>query len=406
MAQSPTHRRNTARYFDQPLLAVSVRPGRTLREAHAKAILDEAEARGWRVLDLGVSEGSLAGERTPIAVLTNYLPSALEVDPLKRLGCPVVRMGRLPNPEDDATLPASLPDVAHAARMAGDYFAQRGFRVWTLVGHENTLIIEAIDQTLRAHAAEWQCAYHLHPLTNAGAGGGGGSSPTRHPDRYDRRRHDLLRWLEALPKPVGLLTTSPSVAAMVSSMCQRGGLSMPEQVAVLSWGDSVVNCSFGAVPLSAIDFPAEAAVRAAMNLIDALLAGETAPPRALYPPQGITTRRSTDIVAVDDPTVARAVRFIWDNLDRDLSVDDVAAGVKTSRHKLTRLFREHFDRPIHAELRRVRLERFSQLLIETDQTVAQLAPQVGFKNGTYLTQAFRKTYGITPRQYRLRAREA
>ena len=35
-----------------------------------------------------------------------------------------------------------------------------------------------------------------------------------------------------------------------------------------------------------------------------------------------------------------------------------------------------------------------------------LSSAVGFKNGTYLTQAFRKAYGITPRQYRLRQREA
>jgi len=104
--------------------------------------------------------------------------------------------------------------------------------------------------------------------------------------------------------------------------------------------------------------------------------------------------------------VARAIRFIWDRLDQEVSVDDVAEAMRLPRYKLERLFREHYDRGVHAELRRVRLERFAELLRTTDLPVRELAPRVGFKSPKFLHDSFCKQYGTTPRRYRLKARTA
>ncbi|MBT3296050.1 MAG: hypothetical protein HN919_05185 [Verrucomicrobia bacterium] len=58
----------------------------------------------------------------------------------------------------------------------------------------------------------------------------------------------------------------------------------------------------------------------------------------MIPPRGVVARRSTDVLAVADPAVARAMRFMWDHLDQNLSVEDVAMQASVSRRKLERIF--------------------------------------------------------------------
>ncbi len=69
--------------------------------------------------------------------------------------------------------------------------------------------------------------------------------------------------------------------------------------------------------------------------------------------------------------------------------------------KLERRFRKHMNRGINAELIRKRLERCCELLKSTDEPVARIARQVGFGSGEYLHTVFARTFGMTPRQYRL-----
>jgi len=398
MANQQPETRFAAARFQKPLLVIAPHPKRVFTDALARAVLDEAGARGWRVLNLQLTGGSLSNEPEPVAVITQELPTAKATRRLMGLGCPVVRIGTLPHPDDDQ-VPAVLPDLKRACGMAADYFIERGFRDIALIGHQQALKTEAMDRALRARADQLGCHYHLHKLTNPQPPGGVHET---NGGRYEQRMRAITRWLGDLPKPIGLLATLPRFAGVVSSMCYSNGIAMPEQVALLSLGDELIDCAFGPVPLSAVDLSQRSAARAALGVIDDRLAGQTVPPRSFYPPSGILTRRSTDIVAIDDPTVARAVRFIWDQLEHDLAVADVAKAVGTPEHKLIRLFKKHFDRPVHAELRRARLERFARLLRSTDRPVDQLAPRVGFANASYLTKVFRETYGLTPRQYRLK----
>ena len=383
--------------FEKPLLVIAPHPQRIFADALAQAILDEAGARGWRVLNLQLTAGSLSHEPTPIAAITQELPTTPTAKRLLGLGCPVVRIGNLPHP-DDEQMPAVVPDLKSACYMGIDYFFERGFRDIAMVGHEQAIKTRVMDQSMRARADELGCRYHLYALSNRESDG---SMQEIGSDRYDRRTREITNWLRDLPKPIGLIATLPRFAGVISGMCYRDGLAMPEQVALLSLGDMLMGCQFGPVPLSAIDLSAQSTARIAMGLIDDLRAGRSVPACTYCPPDGIITRRSTDIVAIDNPTVARAVRFIWDHLDHNLAVADVAKAVKTPEHKLIRLFQRHFDRPVHAELRRARLERFAHLLRSTDLPVDQLAPQVGFANASYLTKVFRETHGLTPRQYRL-----
>lgn len=386
---------------DQSVIALATGKLHRPKDEVVGVLLEEAAARRWRLLDLTLTEGSLAGEHQPDGALIFVLPDDPVARELVAMGCPRVRIGLLPHPGDD-NLPAVLPDYAQAGRNSVDYFAARGFREVAFVGHTSMERARHVLEGFNAQADARGCRCHTFQFANEPIQPGHLESGV---ERYDRRAKQLTDWLGKLPKPVGLLAAQAGLAGMVNVTCQRAKVAVPESVAVLSMGNDRANCELCAVPMSAIHVYDHDQVRTAMDVLAEQMRGTPAPMHTLVKPRAVITRRSTDIIAVDDPSVARAVRYIWDRLDEDLVVDDVARAIKVPRYRLERLFRKHLQRGVHQELRRVRLERFRDLLITTDQTVDELAPKVGYRSAKRLHVAFRDTFGTTPRRYRLQVRE-
>jgi LacI family transcriptional regulator len=120
----------------------------------------------------------------------------------------------------------------------------------------------------------------------------------------------------------------------------------------------------------------------------------------MIPPSGITVRESTDVLATIEPAVTNALRFMWDNIAKDLSVDDIAEHVGLHRRKLERAFRRELKRGVNAELHRRRLEKSCELLAKTDLPVSDVSHMVGFRADDYFYRAFRRTFGATPLQWR------
>lgn len=382
-----------------PLIVLVRRPADRLGGGPLELLLDQARRRGWRLLNVALTDGSLSGERTPAGALVTELPDNPTVIRLHAMGCPIVRLGQFEHP-DDSDLPAVLPDYRRAGRMAVEHFAQRGYRHLAMFGHAAMGATPWVEAGMRERAEALACACDQYLLTNPTARTGQSIS---RPDLYDERHAAIAAWLEAKPKPFGLLACNTYYAGMISLICQQSGVAIPEDAAILSVGDEAEICELTSVPISAIDMGLRDMMNVAIDLLGRLIDGEPVPPRTFVAPTGIVTRRSTDILAVAHPMVARAIRYIWDRLDQDVTVDEVASAMRIPRHKLERLFREHFQRGIHAELRRARLERFAELLRTTDLPVRELAPRVGFNSPQFLHDSFCKKYQTTPRQYRLKA---
>ncbi|MHC4250625.1 MAG: helix-turn-helix domain-containing protein [Planctomycetota bacterium] len=195
------------------------------------------------------------------------------------------------------------------------------------------------------------------------------------------------------------------MGARIVAACELAGLHVPEQVAVLCRGNQPDMCESAPVPLSAIDTNTAEQGRQLVLLLKRLVDGRPAPRGPIYvPPSRIVERRSTDILAVPDPRVAAAIRFIWDNIGQAIGVDAVAHHVGISRSTLERAFRQCLGRGVGAELRRKRLGRSKELLRGKDMTIAEIVRAVGLTDKRRFRQAFEKAYGLTPHQYRKRCK--
>ena len=137
------------------------------------------------------------------------------------------------------------------------------------------------------------------------------------------------------------------------------------------------------------------------QILDRLMAGENVPPEShLIEPLGIQTRQSSDTLAIDDPDVAAAVRFIREHASEGIDVSDVLARVSLSRRALESRFRRIINRTPHQEIMRVRIERVKMLLAASDFSLAEIAALTGFEHVEYLSVAFKREVGLSPRQYR------
>jgi LacI family transcriptional regulator len=114
----------------------------------------------------------------------------------------------------------------------------------------------------------------------------------------------------------------------------------------------------------------------------------------------VVVRQSTDLVAIEDPDVAQAVRFIRESACSAIDVNRVADVVGMSRRGLERRFRQYLGRSPKAEIMRVRMTHATRLMAETDETSESIAKKCGFSSLEYFTRVFRRMIGMKPQAYR------
>ncbi len=211
----------------------------------------------------------------------------------------------------------------------------------------------------------------------------------------------LQRKLHCLPRPLGIVAQSDHRAYFLLCVCEKSGIRVPEELAVVGVDNDEYTCEFAPVPLTSVDSNREKLAFEGAALLDKLMAGESPPTEpVLIPPAGLVVRRSSDILALDNPQVAKAVDFIWQHFHRPIGVGDVVAATTMSRCRLYRAFEEHLGRTIRAEIERKRLELGRRMLAASTNKVAAIARQCGYSSGEQFCRAFARQTGLTPRQYR------
>jgi LacI family transcriptional regulator len=216
----------------------------------------------------------------------------------------------------------------------------------------------------------------------------------------------LSLWIRSLEKPVGLMACYDVRARHVLTVCRELNLPVPEDVAVIGVDNDELMCELTSPPLSSIEQGSRTIGYQAAALLDQLMAGRKAAQlKFVIPPEGIVTRRSSDALAIDDPDVASALRFIRQHACEGIQAHDVVQAVAISRTALMTRFKALLGRTIYTEIRRVQIDRVRQLVAATDLSLNRVAIQAGFRYLQQMINTFRRHTGQTPGEYRLRCRQ-
>jgi AraC-like DNA-binding protein len=104
--------------------------------------------------------------------------------------------------------------------------------------------------------------------------------------------------------------------------------------------------------------------------------------------------------SLGDAAVDVMLRYLHDNYDRSVSIQDVAAQVHLSERHARRLFLEATEKTIKQYLTSLRLDVAKQRLLAKDVSVSEIAYSVGFNDVRYFSTTFHNVVGVTPSEFR------
>jgi len=100
----------------------------------------------------------------------------------------------------------------------------------------------------------------------------------------------------------------------------------------------------------------------------------------------------------------RAVEYIRDQLDTDLTVSGIAQAVYMSPYHFTRLFKESTGQSPHQYVVEARVRKAKELLTTGKFTISEAAYHVGFVDQSHLTRHFKRVFGLPPKRLLSRRR--
>jgi LacI family transcriptional regulator len=305
--------------------------------------------------------------------------------PFRKAGVAVVNVARTLDQETLATLGLAsvLPDDRRIGEVAFEYFRDRGFRNVAFCGHPTAAWSVRRGAAFLAAAEAAGCNCQKVAMADEVPAG----------------------WVKELELPCAVLAANDRYAWHAADACRAAGVRVPEDVAILGVDNDVLLADMVQPPVSSVVPGASTVGFEAGRLLSKLMKGEAAPVLPLMvEPEGIITRRSTDVLAISDDMVAGAVRLIRQKGTGNLSVQDIANTLLVSRRSLERRFRAQLGRSLLDEIRRVRIERARRLLCDTGLDMAAITRQCGFSSHERFSTVFRQMMGCTPSEYRRRHR--
>ena len=317
---------------------------------------------------------------------------------VRRLGMPAVDVR---GSVSGFGLPLIDTDDRKVANLAAEHLMCRGFRHYAFCG-----FVGANYSDKRSHWFQEQltlsgfsCQIFTPPMQLAEGQTTG----------YERQgllfQEDLGRWLVSLPKPIGIMACNDIRGQQVLNLCRSLDLAVPEEVAIIGVDNDEILCELSDPPLSSVAPDTLRIGYDAAVLLDRMMAGGKPPAKpVLIPPRGIVTRRSTQVLALDDHQLAVGLRFIRDHAFDPITIKEVAKVASMCRRVFERRFAAKMGRSPKAEVLRLRLEKAKQLLTDTDWNLSQIAEKTGFNYGEYLHTVFTQKTGITPGEFRRHAK--
>jgi LacI family transcriptional regulator len=255
-----------------------------------------------------------------------------------------VQQARLPTVDfsfrrPELKFPRVLEDHADAARLVAEHFLSRGFRHFLFYSENDNWSYEergrGFLQSLRDadHDADW-LRWH--------------QSPVYRKDRkqWRAKRDWLASRLKDSPKPLAVFAANDEQALDVLEACERAVLAVPEQVAIVGAENNLLAPDAMHTPISSVDTNLETLGYRGAELLDGLMRGKQPSERPLrIPAAGLVARKSSDLLAVNHPGVARSLRFIREHSHEPISVKDLVGVAAMSRRGLHKAFQEQLGRP-------------------------------------------------------------
>ena len=290
----------------------------------------------------------------------------------------------------DNVLPRVLTDDPATGRLAVDYFFNRGFRNLVFYGLRKYHWADLRYQGFESRSRELGLAVKRFDKQGMDI-----------EDREGRTPDAAAGWLRNLKKPTAVFAGNDFLAAYLIEACIEMGLKVPEDIAILGADDDDLYVHIREPSISSIPLRTNEIGLNAMGILHALIQKQPIQSNTiLLAPDRVITRRSTDLLAIQDPMVHEAMTLITRHLKNGISIKWLTERMGVSKPTLGRHFVDALGRGPGAEIRRIQMELVQRLLADSRMSMAQIAVYAGFSSPRRFSEWFRREAGTTPTHYR------
>lgn len=291
-----------------------------------------------------------------------------------------------------ATVRGDRRDMDHQVL---DHFAGLGFSQVTIIAHrlENRPVMQAI------------CDDFIRMARKRGIGSeswslGGRDNPDDAPRRILNadKEHALADFLARLQKPAAIYCENDHIAVIVIRVARHLGLRVPEDVAVIGYGENLV-ARFSAPPLTSVFPPARSIGRLAAVTLAKWLKGDSPSPDQVVSGATLMPREST-IGTSGSVELERVRRRIQQHACDGITINDLVAISGRSFKTLVRRYTEAYGVDPLDEIRRLRIGRAKELLAGSDLSVSEIAAACGFSSQAGFYNYFLRHTSISPSDFR------
>jgi len=101
-----------------------------------------------------------------------------------------------------------------------------------------------------------------------------------------------------------------------------------------------------------------------------------------------------------DACIKKSIEYIEDNLDNKIELKELADKAFLSKYHFHRVFHSVVGEPVAEYIRKRRLKEAASELITTDNKIVDIALKYQFSSQEAFTKAFKRIYGVPPREFR------
>lgn len=347
----------------------------------------------YRVLSIhrSIDElGPMLMDLQPSGLITEWLPKKTDQLLQLKLNIPTIVVATdqiIPN-----ALSADVDDWA-VGREAAETFSFTGFRSLACLGNGTPYSDQRIEGFKKAFSnTELPFSVYIE----------NGFEDTRYSESFHRPSMEMNKWLELLPKPVGIFAVHDPLGRFLCSACTQLGLEIPTDVSVIGANNDPLVCGLTYPMLSSVSIPWDTLGEQVATAMEKMIAGEklqTEEP-ILVQPSGVILRHSANHLALEDPLLRRAMSFLNERMQAQISIGILCEELNIPRRTLERKFKEQFKCTPWEMLCQLRVKKAKQLLAETNHPISMISELAGFNDAERMAVVFKRISGNTPSYFR------
>lgn len=347
----------------------------------------------YRVLSIhrSIDElGPMLMDLQPSGLITEWLPE--KTDQLLQLELNIPTIVVATDQIIPSALSADVDDWA-VGREAAETFSFTGFRSLACLGNGTPYSDQRIEGFKKAFSnTELPFSVYIE----------NGFEDTRYSESFHRPSMEMNKWLELLPKPVGIFAVHDPLGRFLCSACTQLGLEIPTDVSVIGANNDPLVCGLTYPMLSSVSIPWDTLGEQVATAMEKMIAGEklqTEEP-ILVQPSGVILRHSANHLALEDPLLRRAMSFLNERMQAQISIGILCEELNIPRRTLERKFKEQFKCTPWEMLCQLRVKKAKQLLAETNHPISMISELAGFNDAERMAVVFKRISGNTPSYFR------